>query len=70
MIQDGVAFEVEVQIESQTFHVIPDTGSSDLWVPVADFQWVGQADGQGVPQDECGFGGTFKVPDSMEYTAN
>ncbi|RYP32612.1 hypothetical protein DL767_005117 [Monosporascus sp. MG133] len=69
-IQNGVTFEVEAEIEDQTFYVIPDIGSSDLWVPVAGFQCVDQADGQDVPQDECGFGGTFEAPDSMEYAAN
>ncbi|KAF5009152.1 hypothetical protein FDECE_4596 [Fusarium decemcellulare] len=70
LIQNGVAFEVEVQINNQTFYVTPDTGSSDLWVPVADFQCVNRTTGRDVPQEDCAFGATLNVPESMEYVAN
>ncbi|RYO73936.1 hypothetical protein DL766_005895 [Monosporascus sp. MC13-8B] len=69
-IQNGVTFEVEDRIEDQTFYVIRDTGSSDLWAPVSDLQCVDQADGQDAPQDEWCFGETFEVPDLMKYAAN
>lgn len=69
-IQNGITFEVEVQVNNQTFYLIPDTGSSDLWVPVTDFQCVNATDGQDIPQKECNFGGIFDVPDSIEYVAN
>ncbi|KAG6355019.1 hypothetical protein INS49_004100 [Diaporthe citri] len=67
---NGAIFQVEVQINNQTFHLIPDTGSSDLWVPVADFQCVEPGSGNEVSQEECHFGGTYQVPNTTEYVTN
>ncbi|KAJ4372439.1 hypothetical protein N0V83_004213 [Neocucurbitaria cava] len=66
----GVTFEAEVQVNNRTFFLISDTDSSDLWVPVADFQCVNSTSGQDVSQEECQFGGTYQVPNSTEYVAN
>lgn len=67
---NGAIFQVEVQVNNQTFHLIPDTGSSDLWVPVADFQCVEPGSGNEVSQEECHFGGTYQVPNTTESVAN
>lgn len=68
--KNGVIFETEVQVDNQTFYVIPDTGSSDLWVPVSDFQCVDPDSGNEISQEECHFGGTYDVPESTEYVKN
>jgi hypothetical protein len=68
--RNGVVFEVEVEINNQTFYLVPDTGSSDLWVPTADFQCVNPLSGDEVSQEECNFGGTYQVPNTTEYIAN
>lgn len=67
---NGAIFQVEVQINNQTFHLIPDTGSSHRWVPVADFQCVEPGSGNEVSQEECHFGDTYQVPNTTEYVAN
>ncbi|KAF2124248.1 acid protease [Dothidotthia symphoricarpi CBS 119687] len=68
--ENGIIFGIEVLINNQPFYLIPDTGSSDLWVPVADFQCVEPVSGNEVPQKKCYFGGTYHVPASTEYVAN
>lgn len=66
----GVIFEVEVKVNDRTFYLVPDTGSSDLWIPTADFQCVDPVSGDEVSQVECNFGTTYQVPNSTEYIAN
>ncbi|GAW20449.1 hypothetical protein ANO14919_099550 [Xylariales sp. No.14919] len=70
LTENGVVFEVEVQVNNQTFYLIPDTGSSDVWIPVSDFQCVDPETAQDIPQEECHFGRTYTVPHSTEYVAN
>lgn len=66
----GTAYEVEIKVNNQTFHVNPDTGSSDLWVPIDTFQCVNPLDNSEIAQEDCNFGGTYKVPNSTEYVQN
>ncbi|KAJ4986624.1 aspartic-type endopeptidase [Stagonosporopsis vannaccii] len=66
----GTAYEVEIKINNQTFHVNPDTGGSDLWVPTDTSQSVDPSDNSEVSQEECNFGGTYIVPNSTEYVQN
>ena len=61
---------VEVQVNGQIFYLNPDTGSSDLWVPTADFQCVEPVSNWEVSQDDCHFGATYEIPESTEYVAN
>ncbi|KAM0716795.1 hypothetical protein Q7P37_008240 [Cladosporium fusiforme] len=68
--ENGAVLEVEVNIQGQTFYLVPDTGSSDLRVPTTDFQCVEPVTNRLVEQEECLFGGTYKVPESTEYVAN
>jgi hypothetical protein len=68
--RNGVIFEVEVEVNNRTFYLVPDTGSSDLWIPTADFQCVDPSSGDEVSQAECNFGATYQVPNTTEYVAN
>jgi hypothetical protein len=68
--KNGAIYQAEVQVNNQTFYLVPDTGSSDLWVPVADFQCVEPGSDIEVSQDDCHFGATYQVPNNTEYVAN
>lgn len=68
--QNGATLRVEVQVNGQVFYLNPDTGSSDLWVPTADFQCVEPVSNLEVSQDDCHFGATYEIPESTEYVAN
>ncbi|OAL51564.1 acid protease, partial [Pyrenochaeta sp. DS3sAY3a] len=67
---NGVLFEAEVQINNQTFYLVPDTGSSDLWVPTTDFQCVNRNGTEELPQEDCAFGRLYQVPNWTEYVTN
>lgn len=67
---NGDRYQVEVQVNNQTLYLIPDTGSTKLWVPVADFECVELDTGYDVPQEECHFADTYQVPDNAEYVTN
>ena len=52
----GTSVDIEIQIGDQMFPVIPDTGSSDLWVFQPDwkcYRGSQSASGTLVPQDKC-----------------
>lgn len=68
--QNGATFQVEVQINGQTFFLNPDTGSSDIWIPTADFQCVDPETNLFISQEDCNFGATYEVPQSTEYVFN
>ena len=68
--QNGVTLRVEVQVGDQTFYLVPDTGSSDLWVPTTDFQCVEPGTNLLVKQEECHFGNTYEIPESTQYVTN
>lgn len=40
--ESGTGYAVDIQFGSATFTVLFDTGSSDLWLPAADFQCVNE----------------------------
>lgn len=52
----GTTFDAIVEIGSQPFEVLVDTGSSDLWVLGSGWQCVNQTGGSPIPRTECNFG--------------
>ncbi|KAH6629762.1 aspartic peptidase domain-containing protein [Boeremia exigua] len=66
----GAIFEIEIKINNQSFYVVPDTGSSDLWVAVDTFQCVDPSTNTEIPQADCHFGSTYTVPNSTVYVQN
>lgn len=66
----GMTYNVQVNVDGQDFWLWPDTGSSDLWIPVSDFQCVSPLDNSEIAQAECQFGKTYAVPETTEYVAN
>jgi hypothetical protein len=54
-IRGGAAFAIDVELGSDTFQLIFDTGSSDLWVAEQDVECV-NANGKKIPTKRCAFG--------------
>ncbi|KAH7109431.1 aspartic-type endopeptidase [Dendryphion nanum] len=67
---NGITYEVPILINNETFYVTPDTGSSDLWIPVSNFTCIDPSTNLAVPQSECNFGRTYTVPEKTEFVPN
>lgn len=57
-IEGGAAYTIDIDFGGQTYSVIFDTGSSDLWLPATDVKCY-SAYGTPVPVSQCEFGPTF-----------
>ncbi|KAL9099605.1 MAG: hypothetical protein Q9163_004912 [Psora crenata] len=52
----GLVFATEVQIGSDTYEMVIDTGSSDTWLPKSGFQCAQPGTGDFLAQSACEFG--------------
>ncbi|RHZ53927.1 pepsin-like aspartic protease [Aspergillus thermomutatus] len=62
-LAEGGGFATSITIGNQTFEVVIDTGSSDLWVVRDGFSCVNPESSAEVAQSACAFGPTYS-PDS------
>lgn len=67
---DGFWFDVQVQIDDQSFYLLVDTGSSDTWVAKTGYRCISKLNDTELPQDECGWAPTFDEPEGFEYIQN
>ncbi|KAH6900049.1 aspartic peptidase domain-containing protein [Thelonectria olida] len=67
---DAFWFDVEVQIDGQSFFLLVDTGSSDTWVAKTGYRCISSLNHTELPQGDCGWSPTFDEPDGFEYIQN
>lgn len=65
----GQDFVVGIEAGGQSFKVILDTGSSDLWLPVTDFQCYDVDTNASLPQSDCDFPARYNPGQSKTYQA-
>lgn len=66
----GSTFLALINLGTQSFNVVIDSGSSDTWVSRSDFTCVDVTTGNPRPQSACAFGGTYSRESISTSTGN
>lgn len=65
-LEEGEEFATSINVGTQTFEVIVDTGSSDTWLVETDFECVAVGSNTVEPESECGFGTPYTIDSTFE----
>jgi hypothetical protein len=57
----GFMFDVEVMFGNQTFQLLLDTGSSDVWVVATGYLCINATDNTELPESACNYGKTYST---------
>lgn len=68
--QYGTLFDIEVQVGNQTFLLLWDTGSADLWMIEPDFQCLNKTTMDDLPQSACTYAEPYYPSSTFEPVTN